>query len=132
MILIISQISLIELIRQLSAHGITVNLSGNTLRVVRPPDYPTWEDVPREARPLLAELKRRKAEVLAFLQGNHAKETDQPSTIEVAQRTVIRIHPMRQACRLAGHCLRMTSEWDCRLFAVSLERGWCRERVKIT
>jgi len=106
-----------ELLHRLARFGVSVRAEGDNLKVYPPSTWTGWHDAPAEARPLLGELKRRKAEVLAFLQN---------PTCEVRGK-VVQLYHMRPACREAGHCLALTVERDCDLYPVRL--GWCRERV---
>jgi hypothetical protein len=108
-----------KLIEQLAQYGITVHLAGDSVRVVRPPGCQTWEDVLPEARPLLAELKRRKQEVTAYLRSY---------VEELGNRYPV--HPTRPRCMEAGHCC-WVSETDCDLFPLVRDgklSGLCRER----
>jgi hypothetical protein len=54
-----------ELLQRLAAYSVSVQVGGERLEL-RPP-WPSWEEVPTAARPLLGELKRRQAEVRSFL-----------------------------------------------------------------
>jgi len=106
-----------ELLHRLARFGVSVRAEGDDLKVYPPSTWTGWQDAPVEARPLLGELKRRKAEVLAFLQD--------PTCLVVGQ--VVRLYRMRPDCQEAGHCLGLTVERDCNLFPV--RPGWCRERL---
>jgi len=77
-----------SLVNELVTHGFTVNLAGDSVRVVRPPAYPSWEDVPETIRPLLSELKVRQTEVASFLR----------------QRDMARLIHDAALLRLAGEC----------------------------
>jgi len=51
----------------LAGHGVFINIEGNSLKLVRPPSLPSWEDAPEEVKALLRELKANKQEVTCFL-----------------------------------------------------------------
>lgn len=38
------------------------------------------------------------------------------------------LHPMRDTCQQAGHCLQLTREMGCQLYPAA--PGWCRERIR--
>jgi hypothetical protein len=109
-----------KLVSQLAQYGITVHLAGDSVRVVRPPGCSSWDDVPPEARPFLAELKRCKQEVAAYLRGY---------VEELGNRYPV--HQTRPRCMEAGHCC-WVSEADCELYPLVRDgrlSGLCRERV---
>lgn len=66
-----------ELLNRLAQFGVSVRAEGESLKVYPPSTWTGWQDAPAEARPLLGELKRRKAEVLAFLQNPTCPVADQ-------------------------------------------------------
>lgn len=59
--------SISELINQLAGHGVSINIEGNSFRLVRPPSLPSWEGAPEELKTLVRELKANKQEVTCFL-----------------------------------------------------------------
>ena len=44
-----------------------INIEGNSLKLVRPPSLPSWEDAPKEVKALVRELKANKQEAVCFL-----------------------------------------------------------------
>lgn len=61
---------------------------------------------------------------------NRVPETKRgPVTHKKPCGLVVKLYPMRQACREAGHCLGLTKETDCNLYPY--QTGWCQERVSM-
>ncbi len=101
-----------ELIAELERRNVKIFLAGDKLRLEAPAGVLTPEI--KEA------VTKYKPELMAWLRN---------PTCEVWPGNVVRVYPMRPACRQAGHCLSLTRERDCNLFPV--RPGWCRERVSI-
>jgi len=59
--------SIYELVSKLARHGVSIELNGNSLKLVRPPSLPSWEGAPEEVKALVRELKARKPEVIKYL-----------------------------------------------------------------
>jgi hypothetical protein len=106
-----------ELVSQLAGHGVAVHTDGGQVRVKLP--WPPSQ-APPEARPFLAEMKRCKQEVAAYLRGY---------VEELGNRYPV--HQTRPRCMEAGHCC-WVSEADCELYPLVRDgrlSGLCRERV---
>ncbi|SHF60849.1 hypothetical protein SAMN02745218_02698 [Desulfofundulus australicus DSM 11792] len=106
-----------ELVNQLAGHGIALDIKDGQVRAKLP--WPPSQ-APPEARPLLAELKRHKQEVTAWLRGY---------VEELGNRYPV--HPTRPRCMAAGHCC-WVSETDCDLYPLLRDgrlSGLCRERT---
>lgn len=100
------------LLTELERLNVKVSLAGDRLRLEAPAGVLT---------PALKEtIAKHKPELTALLQGQAHEETIWPGN-------VVRVYPMRQSCRQAGHCLSLTKETDCDLYP--MRPGWCRERV---
>jgi hypothetical protein len=112
--------SMSELISQLAGHGVSINVEGNSLKLVRPPSLFSWEGAPEEVKALVRELKRRKQEVAAYLRGY---------VEELGNRYPVR--STRPRCMATEYCC-WISENDCDLYPLMKDgklSGLCRERI---
>lgn len=65
--------SLFELLNRLAHFGVSVRAEGESLKILRPATWTSWDDTPEECRPHLRELKVRRDEVMALLKWDEGK-----------------------------------------------------------